>query len=115
MSHKRDLTIAMSAVGAIFAGLVGTNVLDIGTSNHTWMLWLDHAVIASWLPALLLVGLAAYLGPAKPTLLRQGAWAATALAGVITAVVLLLSGFAFTRDHDRVRRVRRGLIIGPLG
>jgi hypothetical protein len=35
--------------------------------------------------------------------MREGAWAATALAGLFTAVVLLFTGFGFTRDKDDVR------------
>lgn len=99
---KRDLTLVLSAVGAIFAGLIGTNVLDTGTTAHN-LVWIDHAAVALWLPALLLLALCAYKSPTEKRWMREGAWVATALAGLVTAVVLLLTGFGFTRDKDRVR------------
>jgi len=89
-------------VGAIFAGLIGTNVLDTGTSAH-YMVWADHAAVVLWLPALLLLALCAYESPTANKWLRRGAGVATALAGLVTAVVLLLTGFGFTRDTDHVR------------
>ena len=101
-TSKRDLTLVLSAVGAIFAGLVGTNVLDTSSSSH-YMGWADHAAVVLWLPALLLLALCAYRSPIENTWLRRGAWAATGFAGLVTAVVLLLTGFGFTRDIDHVR------------
>jgi hypothetical protein len=101
-TSKRDLTLVLSAVGAIFAGLIGTNVLDTGTSAH-YMEWADHTAVVLWLPALLLLAVCAYKSPAETKQLREGAWVATAVAGVVTAVVLLLTGFGFTRDTDHVR------------
>jgi hypothetical protein len=107
---KRDLTLALSAVGAIFAGLIGTNVLDVGNSAHGPMVWADHAAVVLWVPALLLLALCAYKSPSDPRWLRDGAGVATAIAGIVTAVVLLLTGFGFTRDVDRVR-----LLLSPDG
>jgi hypothetical protein len=101
-TSKRDLTLVLSAVGAIFAGLIGTNVLDTGNSAP-WMGKIDHAAVVLWLPALLLLALCAYKSPTENRWLREGAWAATALAGLVTAVVLLFTGFGFTRDTDHVR------------
>jgi hypothetical protein len=101
-TSRRDLTLALSAVAAIFAGLIGTNVLDTCNSAR-WMGKLDHAAVVLWLPALLLLALCAYKSPTENKWLREGAWAATALAGLVTAVVLLLTGFGFTRDTDHVR------------
>jgi hypothetical protein len=101
-TSKRDLTLALSAVGAIFAGLIGTNVLDTANSAR-WMGKVDHAAVVLWLPALLLLALCAYKSPTEDKWLREGAWVATALAGSVTAVVLLLTGFGFTRDTDHVR------------
>jgi len=100
-TNKRDLTLALSAMGAIFAGLVGTNVLDTSTSAH-YMVWLDHGAVLLWVPALLLVALCAYKAPANEWL-NISAWIAAGVAGVVTAGVLLLTGFGFTRDTDHVR------------
>lgn len=94
---RRDLTLVLSAVGAIFAGLIGTNVLDTGTTAHN-LVWIDHAAVVLWLPALLLLALCAYLSPTEKKWMRRGAGVATALAGLVTAVVLLFTGFGFTRD-----------------
>jgi len=101
-TSKRDLTLVLSAVGAIFAGLVGTNVLDTGTTAHN-LVWIDHAAVVLWLPALLLLAFCAYKSPTENKWIREGAWAATAFAGLVTAIVLLFTGFAFTRDKDHVR------------
>ena len=101
-TSKRDLTLVLSAVGAIFAGLIGTNVLDTGTTAHN-LVWIDHAAVVLWLPALLLLALCAYKSPTENKWMREGAWVATALAGMVTAVVLLFTGFGFTRDKDHVR------------
>lgn len=101
-TSRRDLTLALSAVGAIFAGLIGTNVLDTGNSAR-WMGKVDHAAVVLWLPALLLLALCAYKSPTENKWLRGGALVATALAGLVTAVVLLLTGFGFSRDTDHVR------------
>jgi len=100
----------LSAVGAIFAGLIGTNVLDIANSAHGAMVWADQAAVVLWLPALLLLALCAYKSPGEAKWLREGAWGATGLAGAVTAVVLVLTGFAFTRDMDSVR-----LLLSPTG
>jgi hypothetical protein len=97
-TSKRDLTLVLSAVGAIFAGLIGTNVLDAGNSAR-WMGKIDHAAVVLWLPALLLLALCAYKSPTENKWLREGAWAATALAGLVTAVVLLFTGFGFHARH----------------
>lgn len=99
---RRDLTLVLSAVGAIFAGLVGTNVLDTGSTAHN-LVWIDHLAVVLWLPALFLVALCAYKSPDESEWMREGAWAATALAGLLTAIVLLFTGFGFTRDKDHVR------------
>jgi hypothetical protein len=99
---RRDLTLVLSAVGAIFAGLVGTNVLDTGSTAHN-LVWIDHLAVVLWLPALFLLALCAYKSPDESEWMREGAWAATVLAGLLTAVVLLFTGFGFTRDKDHVR------------
>jgi hypothetical protein len=99
---KRDLTLVLSAVGAIFAGLIGTNVLDLATSARP-MLWADHAAVVLWVPALLLLALCAYKSPAEARWMRKGAWVATGLAGFVTAGVLVATGFGFSRDTDYVR------------
>lgn len=101
-SNRRDLTLVISAVSAIFVGLVGTNVLDIEHSSRP-MGWADHAAIVLWLPALLLLGVCAYKAPNPEPWQRRGAWGATAIAGTVTAAVLLFTGFNFTRDTDHVR------------
>jgi hypothetical protein len=101
-AEKRDLTLVLSAVAAIFAGLVGTNVLDTGTSAH-YMVFADHAAVVLWLPALLLLALCAYMRPPVNIWLRRGAWVATGFAGLVTVCVLLFTGFGFTRDTDHVR------------
>jgi len=89
-------------MGAIFAGLVGTNVLDTSTSAH-YMVWLDHVAVFLWVPALLLVALCAYRSPRASHALNVSAGIAAGVAGVVTAGVLLLTGFGFTRDADHVR------------
>ena len=99
---KRDLTLALSASGAIFAGLVGTNILDGATSSH-YMSWADHAAIVLWLPALLLLSFCAYRAPDDQPWQRTAAGTLTATAGAVTLVVLLFTGFGFTRDSDHVR------------
>ena len=99
--NRRDLTLVLSAVSAIFAGLVGTNVLDLGSSAPP-MRWADHAAIVLWLPALLLLAVCAYRAPDSEPWQRRGAWGATAIAGIVTAGVLLFTGFGFTRDTDHV-------------
>jgi hypothetical protein len=100
-SNRRDLTLVLSAVGAIFAGLVGTNVLDLGSSAPK-MRVADHAAIVLWLPALLLLAICAYKAPDASLRQRRAAWAMTAIAGIVTAGVLLFTGFGFTRDTDHV-------------
>jgi hypothetical protein len=79
-TSKRDLTLVLSAVGAIFAGLIGTNVLDTGTTKHN-LVWIDHAAVTLWLPALFLLALCAYKSPTESAWMREGAWVATVLAG----------------------------------
>jgi hypothetical protein len=101
-TSKRDLTLALSAVGAIFAGLIGTNVLDTDTTAHN-LVWIDHGAVVLWLPALFLLALCAYKSPSEKKWMREGAWVTTALAALVTAVVLLFTGFGFTRDKDQVR------------
>ncbi len=111
---RRDLTIVLTACSAIFAALVGTNALDIGSSSH-YMGWADHAAVMLWVPALLLLALCAYLGPGnKYKQLRRLAGAVAAIAGGVTAGVLLATGFSITRDHDKVRLVLSGKAIGAL-
>ena len=101
-TNRRDVTLALSAVSAIFAALVGTNVLDIDNSARPMVL-IDHATIVLWLPALLLLAVCAYKAPSPARWQLRGAWGATLLAGVVTAGVLLFTGFGFTRDKDHVR------------
>jgi hypothetical protein len=101
-SDRRDLTLVLSAVGAIFAGLVGTNVLDLGSSAPPMRL-ADHAAIVLWLPALFLLAVCAYKAPDAALWQRRWAWGVTALAAIVTAGVLLFTGFGFTRDTDHVR------------
>jgi hypothetical protein len=110
---KRDLTLALSASGAIFAGLVGTNILDGSTSSH-YMSWADHAAIVLWLPALLLLSFCAYRAPDDRLWQRRAAGVLTALAGAVTLVVLLLTGFGFTRDSDHVRLLLTGNAVADL-
>ena len=111
--NKCDLTLVLSAAGAIFAGLVGTNVLDVGTSARP-MVWADHVAVAMWLPALLLLAFCAYRSPSVDEWLRRGAWVATGAAGLVTGGVLLLTGFGFTRDTDHVRLVLTGNAVSNL-
>lgn len=99
---RRDLTLVLSAASAIFAGLVGTNVLDIGNSARPMEL-ADQAAIVLWLPALLLLALCTYKAPAPRPWQRRAAWGTTTVAGAVTAGVLLFTGFGFTRDTDHVR------------
>ena len=113
-NDRRDLTIVLTASSAIFAALVGTNALDIGSSSH-WMGWIDHAAIVLWIPALLLLALCAYLGPGESHQdLRFAAGVVTAIAAGVTAGVLLASGFNITRDHDKVRLVLSGGAVSAL-
>lgn len=111
---SRDLTIVLTACSAIFAALVGTNALDIGSSSH-YMGWADHLAVMLWVPALLLLALCAYLGhDDRYKKLRRLTGTVTAVAGGITAGALLVTGFSITRDHDKVRLVLSGNAVTAL-
>ena len=100
---KRDLTLALSASGAIFAGLVGTDTLDGSTASH-YMSWADHA---SHRP---LGSLRSFCSPSAPTRHRTtgpGSGRPPACSprspGPSPSSCFCSPGFGFTRDSDHVR------------
>lgn len=94
-----DPAVALTAVGAIFAALVGTSLLDMGNSEPA-MRVADHVTQAIWIPLFLLF---AYLTvrPESKTL-RDAAWILAGIAGFVTAGVVVFTTFGFTRDRDYV-------------
>ena len=110
-STKRgDFTFVLTVGAAIFAGLIGTNVLDSSNAARPVAI-LDALAIMLWVPALLLLAVSAYHSPGAHSYLRKTAWLATTAAVVTTGLVLVLPSFNFTRaaGHGNLLLSRSGL------
>jgi hypothetical protein len=99
---RLDPAIPLTAAGAIFGALVGTTLLDVSNSRP-YIRVIDLSTQALWIPVFLLFALLAAWPDS--TRLRYSAWIFAGAAAILTAGVIFVTGFGFTRDTDHVRLI----------